>query len=315
MSLTVNDYDIVIIGAGPAGLTAGIYAARSGLKTVILEERIPGGQLAGAAHVENYPGLKESITGSELSTLMELQAKKFGAQIKSPEKAVDLKLTGKTKIVKTEKNTYNSNAVILSLGAKYRRLRNVPGADEFRGKGVSYCPTCDGNFFKGKKVFVLGGGNTTAMSAIYLSALASSVKIVHRRKMLRAEHFLVKQLRKNSVDVIFNSLVKEIQGDGVVKSIVLEDQITKELTVLEADGLFVQIGEDPNSSLAKNAGVETDEHGYIIVDSKQRTNIEGVYAAGDVTNNLVKQIGTAVGQGITAAWVAFCNIKKPYYYT
>jgi thioredoxin reductase (NADPH) len=312
--MTINSgYDVIILGAGPAGLTAGIYTARSGLKTLIIEEKFPGGLMSEAPFIENYPGLHEGITGLELSNRMELQAKKFGVQINSPEKAVELRLEGETKIVRTEKSTYNASALILSLGNIFRRL-NVPGEKEFRGKGVSYCATCDGHFFKGKKVLVVGGGNSTAETAIYLSALASDVKMIHHGASLRAEDAFVKQLRNNNVNVILNTAVKEIRGEKVVKDVVLEDVKTGKYRIVETDGVFVQIGENPSSVIAQNAGVKTDEKGYFIVDDLQRTNIEGVYAAGDATNCPVKQIGTAVGQAIIAAVETFAYIRRPRQY-
>jgi len=313
MNMAGSDYDVIVVGAGPAGLTAGIYTARSGLKTLILEEKFPGGLMSEAPLVENYPGLHEGITGLELADRMELQTKKFGAQINSPEKAIELKLEGEPKTVRTEKNTYRTRAVILSLGNIYRRL-NIPGEKEFRGKGMSYCATCDGHFFKGKKVLVVGGGNSTAETAIYLSALASSVKMIHRGDSLRTEDALVEQLRSNSVNIILNTAVKEIRGETMVKDVVLEDVKTGEKRIVETDGVFVQIGEDPSSVIAQNAGVKTDEKGYLIVDSRQRTNLEGIYAAGDVTNCPVKQIGTAVGQAIIAAMEAFAYVRRPSQY-
>ena len=304
-----SGYDVIILGGGPAGLTAGIYTARSGLKTLIIEEKFPGGKMSEAPFIENYPGLHEGITGLELSNRMELQAKKFGVQINSPEKAVELRLEGETKIVRTDKRTYNVSALILSLGNIFRQL-NVPGEKEFRGKGVSYCATCDGHFFKGKKVLVIGGGNNTAETAIYLSALASDVKMIHHGDFLRAEDALLKQLGNNNVNVILNTAVKEIRGEKVVKDVVLEDVKTGKYRVIETDGVFVQIGENPSSVIAQNAGVKTDKKGYFIVDDRQRTNIEGVYAAGDATNCPVKQIGTAVGQAIIAAIETFAYIRK-----
>lgn len=305
-----NDYDVIIVGAGPAGLTAGIYAARNGLMTLILEEKFPGGMIAEAPFVENYPGLHEVISGLELVSRMETQTKKFGTQINSPEKVVKLEL-GDRKSVKTDKSTYIANAVILSLGSKYKRL-GVPGEREFKGRGVSYCATCDGPFFKGKRSLVVGGGNSAAMAAIHLSALASNVKLVHRRNSLRSEDILMRRLNKN-VEIILNTTVKEILGDTMVKNVVIEDIRTGERRTLEVDSVFVYVGEEPCSQIAKDAGVKTDREGYIIVDDHQRTNIEGVYAAGDVTNRPIKQVGTAVGQAIIASIEAFAYVKEPYY--
>ena len=180
--------------------------------------------------------------------------------------------------------------------------------------GVSYCAVCDGAFFKGRKVIVVGGGNSAAVSAVYLSNLASNVKLVHRRDQLRAEAALVKDLLNHEVEILWNTEVKEIKGDGKVESVTLINNKTGAISELEVDGVFIQIGEEPNSQIAKEAGVKVDENGYIIVDGRQRTNLGGVYAAGDVTTCPVKQIGTAVGQAIIAATEAFGYIKRPYYY-
>ena len=313
MSLSGRQHDVIIIGAGPAGLTAAIYCARSGLKTIVLEEKNPGGLMSEAIVIENYPGFQDSITGLELTERMERQAKKFGVLINCPEKAVELQLQEEIKIIKTDKNTYSGKAVILSLGTSYRRLC-VPGEEKFRGKGVSYCALCDGRFFKGKKVIVIGGGNSTVMSSLYLSALASKVKMIHRKDELRADHIQVKKLQNTSIDLILNSEITEIRGDLFVKEVIIRNVKTGEERSVQVDGVFVQIGEEPCSLIAKNSGVETDDKGYIVTDRRQRSNIEGVYAAGDVTNFPVKQVGTAVGQGIVAAVEAFAFIKKPYYY-
>jgi thioredoxin reductase (NADPH) len=306
-----NDYDVIIVGAGPAGLTAGIYTVRSGLKTLILEEKFPGGMMAEAPFIENYPGLHEVISGLELANRMEMQAKKFGAQINSPEKVIKLELE-KIKNVKTKENTYRAKAVILSPGCIYRLL-GVLGERKFYGKGVSYCAICDGHFFKGKRTLVVGGGNSAVMTAIHLSTLASEVKLVHRRDSLRTEDILMGKLGKN-VDVILNTVVKEIRGDTMVKAVILEDVRTGQKKTLEVDGVFIRVGEDPRSQIAKDSGVKIDEEGYVIVNERQRTNIEGVYAAGDVTNCPTKQVGTAVGQAIIAAAEAFAYVKKNYYY-
>ena len=304
-----NVYDVIIVGAGPAGLTAGIYTSRSGLRTLILEEKFVGGMMAEAPFVENYPGLQEGVSGLDLSTRMELQARKFGVQILNPEKVIGFTLHGKRKLVNGEKDIYSAIVVILAVGCNYRRL-DIPGEHKFHGKGVSYCATCDGPFFKGKTVLVAGGGNSAATSAIYLSALASEVIMVHRRESLRADEVLIKELRDRNVSVILNTVVREIKGDAKVERVILEDTVTAKKDNREVDGIFVQIGEIPNSRIANDSGVKIDKDGYILVDHRQRTNIGGVFAAGDVTNCSIKQIGTAVGQAIIAALEAFAYVKK-----
>jgi thioredoxin reductase (NADPH) len=233
--------------------------------------------------------------------------------IKEIEGARELNLSGEKKIVKTDQASYSASAVIIATGCHYREL-GVPGENEFKGRGVSYCAVCDGAFFKGKRVLVIGGGNSAATSALYLSNVASNVKLVHRRDQLRAEEALFRNLQERKVEFIWNSMVKEIRGDVKVKSVVVYNKKTGETKEIEVDGVFVQVGEVPNSQLAVKAGVKVDEGGYIIVDGRQRTNIAGVFAAGDVTNGPVKQVGTAVGQAIVAATQAFGYVKRPYYY-
>jgi thioredoxin reductase (NADPH) len=309
----MEHWDLIIIGAGPAGLTAGIYGARSGLKTLVLEEGTPGGEAADTPLVENYPGFPEGISGRELSDKMAEQCRKVGAEIRQLERVTELQLGDKKKIVKTDRATYTASAVIIASGCHYRTL-GVLGESEFRGRGVSYCAVCDGAFFKGRKVLVVGGGNSAAVSAIYLSNLASDVKLAHRRSQLRAEEALQEDLRAQGVKILWNTELKEITGDMKVKGVVVFDNETGETMTIDVDGVFIQVGEVPNSQFAKEAGVVVDNGGYIIVDVRQRTNIGGVYAAGDVTSCPIKQIGTAVGQAIIAASEAFGCVKQPYYY-
>ena len=308
----MEHWDLIIVGAGPAGLTAGIYGARSGLKTLILEEKTPGGQAAETPLVENYPGFK-SISGQNLIDKMTEHCKKAGAKVNELEKVAELDLKGEKKIVKTNKTTYTASALIIASGSHYRTL-GVLGENEFRGRGVSYCAVCDGAFFKGRKVLVVGGGNSAAVSAIYLANLASDVKLAHRKSQLRAEGALVKDLQTQKVEILWNMELKEIKGDVKVRSAILTNNKTGETKEINVDGVFVQVGEVPNSQFAKEAGIEVDERNYIVIDARQRTNIRGVYAAGDVTNGPVKQIGTAVGQAILASTEAFGYIKRPYYY-
>lgn len=309
----METWDLIIVGAGPAGLTAGIYAARSGLKAIIIEEKIAGGTVADAPVIENYPGF-ESISGLELAQKFVAQCRKLGTAIHEFEKVEALDLKGEEKIVKTDKGVYKAKAVIIASGSSYSEL-GVPGEREFKGRGVSYCGICDGPLFKGKRVLVVGGGNSAVVTALYLAELASEVKVAHRRDAFRAEEARVKALLgKGNVEVLWNTEVKEIKGAKIVEKVVLFNNKTGETFELPIDGIFIQVGEVPNSKLAKHAGVEVDEHGYIVVDAHQKTNIPGVYAAGDVTNHPVKQVGTAVGQGIAAALEAYGYVRRPYYY-
>ena len=308
----VENWELIIIGAGPAGLAAGIYGARSGLKTLVLEEKMAGGTTLDAPVMENYPGF-ESISGMDLAEKMVTQCRSAGAVINEFEDVTELDFKGEQKIVKTNKATYATKTVIFTCGAHYREIE-VPGEKEFRGRGVSYCGICDGPLFKGKRVLVVGGGNSAAITTLYLSGLASEVKLVHRRDALRAEEALAKGLReKSNVEILWNSELKEIKGEKFVNTVVIFNKKTSETRELPVDGVFVQVGETPNSQLAKQAAVEVDADNYVKVDALQRTNIPGVYAAGDVTNHPVKQVGTAVGQGITAAMEAYAFIRRPYY--
>jgi thioredoxin reductase (NADPH) len=312
MVIAMEHWDLIVIGAGPAGLTAGLYGARSGLKTLILEEKMTGGAVIDTPLVENYPGF-ESISGRDLADKMAEHCKKVGAKINELENVVELDLKGEKKVVKTNRTVYTASALIIASGSHYRTL-GVPGETEFRGRGVSYCTLCDGAFFKGGNVLVVGGGNSAVVSARYLANIASHVRLAHRRDQLRAQEMLVKDLITQGVEILWNTELKEVKGDIKVKEVVLVNNKTGETMEINVDGVFVQVGEAPNSQIAKEAGIEMDKTGYIIVDNRQRTNIAGVYAAGDVTTCPVKQIGTAVGEAIIAANEAFGYIKRPYYY-
>jgi thioredoxin reductase (NADPH) len=308
----MEKWELIIIGAGAAGLTAGLYGARSGLKTLIIEEKMAGGNTVNAPVIENYPGFI-SITGQELVQKMVEQCTRFGVEIRQLEKVEGLELDNVKKVF-TNRNVYEASAIIIATGTHHRKL-GVPGEEEFGGKGVSYCAICDAPFFKDRRVLVVGGGNSAAITALYLSEIASNVKLSHRRSQLRAEEALVRELKKKgNVEILWNTVVKEIKGDTLVREVILYNNETRETSKLEADGVFVQIGEVPNSEFAQKAGIKVNEAGYIIVDVRQRTNKEGVYAAGDVTNRPVKQIGTAVGEGTIAATDAYGYIRRPYYY-
>lgn len=308
----MESYDLVIIGAGAAGLAAGIYGVRSGLKTLVLEEKISGGTMVDAPWVENYPGFQR-INGIELAQKMVAHAKAAGARINEFERVTGMKLEAGKKVIETDKGSYETQAVIVASGSAYRQL-GVPGEKEFRGRGVSYCGLCDGPFFKNKRVLVVGGGNSAVITALYIAHLGSDVKVAHRRDAFRAEEALVRDLKSlKNVEVLWNTEVKEIVGEKTVKKAVMIDKRTGESRELPIDGVFIQVGEDPNSQLVKEAGVLVDDGNYIMIDGLQHTNIEGVYAAGDVTNHPVKQVGTAVGQGITAATEAYAFVRRPYY--
>lgn len=305
-------YDLVIIGAGAAGLSAGIYAARSGLRTLIIEEKLAGGTASDAPTVENYPGYSQ-ISGAELAEKMTAQCRKTGAVIRELESAVALYLQGEKKIVRTSRTDYEAMALIIATGSHYREI-GAKGEKEFRGKGVSYCGVCDGPLFKGKNVMVVGGGNSAAITTLYLSGLVANVTLVHRREVFRCEETYTKDIHaKPNVQILWNSEVKEIKGDKVVTSVLTEDVKTGQEREIQVNAVFVQVGEAPNSQLAIDSAIEVNDYKYIKTDVYQRTNIPGVYAAGDVTDQPVKQVGTAVGQGITAALEAYSYIRRPYY--
>ena len=303
---------MIIIGAGAAGLAAGIYGARSGLKTLIIDEKMAGGTTADAPVVENYPGFPQ-IGGGELAERMARHCKKAGVTIHEIEHVTGLDLAGEQKIVKTSRAVYAATAIIIATGSHYREI-GVKGEKEFRGRGVSYCGVCDGPLFKGKRVLVIGGGNSAATTTLYLSGIAAEVIVTHRRGVLRAEEALVKDIAsKKNVQVLWNTEVREIKGDKLVTNVVLYDNKTGEKREIAVDAVFVQVGEAPNSQIASAAGLEVNEQGYIKTDVFQQTSIAGVYSAGDVTNHPVKQVGTAVGQGITAALGAYEYVRRPYY--
>lgn len=300
-------HELIIVGGGPAGLSAGIYGTRSGLKTLILEKAVAGGLAGEAPLVENYPGL-DAIRGMELVEKLKAHAAKY-VELREFEHVKDVEV-GKDFLVHTEKGEYPTRALILATGTTHRKL-GVKGENEFFGKGVSYCATCDGFLFKSKRVAVVGGGNSAAMDAIYLDSIGCDVTLIHRRDELRAEEYLQKGLA-GKVDVRLNSVVEEITGDNFVKGVRVQNTKEKTKKDLEVAGIFMSIGEDPNSELAAKIGISLDEEGYIITDKTQRTNIPRIYAAGDVTGG-VKQIVVACSKGAVAALSAFEDIRNPYW--
>lgn len=307
--LAVEEPDLVIIGAGPAGLAAGIYAERSGLSTVILEKAVVGGQVAVTPVVENYPGFAR-VAGQKLMEIMGQHAREY-ADIREGESVVEIKV-GKRIEVYTNRAIYVAKALILATGATWKKL-GAPGEDRFSGFGVSYCPSCDGYMYKGKKVAVVGGGNSALTDALHLKNLGVEVTLIHRRDAFRAEKHLQDSILRESIPTLFNTAVEEILGENQKLSRVrvknLVDGSTQELAV---DGVFVAIGHNANTELATDIGVKLDAHGFIEVDRNLRTNIPRIYAAGDVTGG-VQQIVTAIGEGSTAALTAFEDIAHPYW--
>ena len=294
-------YDLAVIGGGPAGLSAAIYGARYMLSTLLLCKD-HGGAIAEAHVVENYPGF-ESISGIELTENFRKQAKKLGTDIKDDEAKGIRKEKGYFVI----NSKYKAKKVILALGT-WRRKLNIPGEEEFMGKGVSYCATCDAPFYRDKVVGVVGGSNSAARAAQLLAEYAKKVYIIYRKEKIRAEPMLAEKIMKNpKIEVIGNTNVREVKGDKFVNSAVFDSG-----EVFMLDGLFIEVGSVPSASLAKELGVKLDENSYIVVDSTMRTNIEGVYAAGDITtgSNQWRQVITACAEGGIAASSAYTDIKK-----
>lgn len=301
-----KDYDLIIVGAGPAGMTAGMYGVRSGLETLVVEKGICGGLSNEAPEIENYPGFKK-VGGMELAEKMKEQVAEYAA-IKELEEVKKIEFVKEEMMVITEKDSYRSKAVIISTGTKHRRL-GVKGEDEFLGRGISYCAACDGFFFRDKPVIVVGGGDSAVREALYLKNIGCEVTLIHRREKLRAERYLEKNLEKAGVHILWNSVLKEIKGDKAVRSVVRYDREREIEDELPVEGLFISIGEEPVNELAAHVGIETDKNGYIITDKSQRTNLERVYAAGDITGG-VRQVVVACAEGAIAATSAYNDLLE-----
>ncbi len=302
------DYELAVIGAGPAGVAAGIYAIRAGISTIVLEEKMVGGQIIISPWIENYPGY-EQISGMELADIFKKHLEKY-IKPNELEPVESISKEGNEFLVKSCDSEYKVKAIVLATGATYRTL-NVPGEGKFAGKGVSFCATCDGFFFKDKKVAVIGGGNTAAIEALYLKNLGMDVHLIHRRDQLRAEKRYQEELEEKGVNIVYNTVVCCFQGDAKLESIELKDVNTEEHRIENFDGAFVSIGLLPKNQLAEKLGVELDEHGYIRVDDFQRTNVRGVYAAGDITGG-ARQIVTSCAQGAQAALASTEVLGKQY---
>jgi thioredoxin reductase (NADPH) len=299
--------DLVIVGGGPAGLSAGIYASRSGLKTVVVEKGVLGGQVATTPIVENYPGFKQ-VGGKTLVDIMVTHALEY-VQIFPGEEVMRVE-AGKPIIVQTSRRRFNTKAVLIATGATYRNL-GVPGESRLAGHGVSYCSTCDGPLFKNKKVIIVGGGNSAVTEALHMHHIGVKVTLVHRRDNLRAQEFLVKNLIQNNIPILFNTEVKEIKGKHNVEEVLLYNNKTEDLSTLPVSGVFIAIGYDPAIGLAQEIGLELTEEGYIKHD-QYRTNIPGIYTSGDVAGGY-KQIVTAAGHGAEAALTIFEDLINPYW--
>jgi len=298
----VSKYQIVIIGGGPAGLTAGLYASRAGLKSVLLERGIFGGQIVNARLVENYPGFPEGISGSELGEFMHRQATKYGLEILTTE--VTGVRTGHAYEISTAGGNIQTESIIVAAGSEYRKL-GVPGEERLSGRGVSYCATCDGFFFRGRQVAVAGGGDTAITDALELTQHCRKVYVIHRRDQLRATKALQeKAFSQPKIELVWNTVVDEIVGDRMLGNLRLRNVKTGQSSNLEVDGLFVAVGLKPNSQVFSQL-VTLDEGGFIVTDELMKTSAPGIFAAGDIRQNSFRQVITAAGDGAAAASSAF----------
>ena len=301
-------YNVLIIGGGPAGYTAALYCARAGLTACVLERLTAGGQMATTSWIDNYPGFENGVDGYELGEKMRLGAERFGVQ--TDYRNVDsVDLSQKTKIVRAEGEEFEADCIIIATGTVPREL-GVTGERELRGRGISYCATCDGMFFKNKVVAVVGGGNTAAGDALFLARICKKVFIIHRRDTLRASRSYWSQIENNDkIEPVWNSVVEEIVAENNVKGIVVRDLKTQRTRVIDCDGVFAAIGRDPNTELFRGQ-VNMDESGYLLADETTKTNIPGVFAAGDVRVKQLRQIVTAVADGAQAAYNAEIYITE-----
>jgi thioredoxin reductase (NADPH) len=296
------DYDLIIAGGGPAGLTAGLYAARAMLRTLLLEKMAPGGQAATTFHIENYPGFAEGISGPDLAQAMENQAKKFGLAVTYGEVK---KMSFREPLweVEYEDRKLLAKAVIAASGVDPRKL-GIPGEETLRGRGVSYCATCDGPFFKDQEIGVVGGGDSAVEEALYLTRFATKIFLVHRRNALRAEKILQERAFQNpKIEILWDTVVTKVLGDSGVEGLELQNVKTKNLRTLKVGGVFFYVGWLSNTEFLKGI-VNLDEQGFVVTDDQMATSAPGVFAAGDVRKKLLRQVATAVGDGAMAAFAA-----------
>ncbi len=299
----MNQYDIAIIGAGPAGLTAALYAGRSKIRAVVIESKAPGGQLLNTELIEDYPGFK-SILGGDLAAVMLAQAEHFGAEmVYSPVNRIRVEDDG-MKVIDTDAGEYRAPAVIVTAGGNPRKL-DVPGEVEFAGRGVSYCAVCDGAFFEGLELAVIGGGDAAVEEAIFLTRYAKKVTLIHRREQFRAQHILIDEARAHpKIEILVNKVVESVEGDQKVSHVHLRDTVTDETSRYDVDGVFIFVGFIPNTGLV-DRHIDHDAAGYYRTDPMtMMTNVPGIFAAGDVRAQLTRQITTAVGDATTATIAA-----------
>jgi thioredoxin reductase (NADPH) len=299
MTLSGDIYEVIIVGGGPAGLTAGLYSSRAGLTSILIEKGIFGGQITYAEHVENFTGFPQGISGQELGEKMHEQARKHGLKILTAE-VTGLEMQGEMKLVKTTEGDYTGRTVIMAGGAVRRKL-GVEGETRLTGRGVSYCAVCDSAFFRDQRVAVVGGGDTAITEALHLAKFASNITIIHRRDQLRAGHVLQEKLRSEpKIDFLWDTTVTAIEGADMVERIKLLNVKTGQGAEMEVSGVFVSVGTNPDTEYVKTI-LPLDESGYIITNEKMETPVPGIFAAGDIRHNSARQAITAAGDGATAA--------------
>ena len=302
-------YDVLIVGGGGAGLTAALYASRANLSTVLFEKLVPGGQIASTDLVENYPGFTEGILGPEIAQKMEAQAIRYGTQI-AYEEVRTLSKKGDIFEARTDDALYLAHSVICAMGASFRLL-GVANEKGLTGKGVSYCATCDGAFFKGKKVVVVGGGDSALQEGLFLTRFAEQVTIIHRRDALRASPILQERAKNHAkIKFIWDTVIDKIEGEKKVSSVLLRNLKTGQNQSIPTDGVFIFIGHDPNSQLAKGFA-DLDAKGYVITNAALETSVRGVFAAGEVRQGAVRQLVAACGEGCSAALAAQAYLDEP----
>lgn len=302
----MKTYDIIIVGAGPGGLTAGIYAGRQGTSTLILDKNLAGGLGREVPAMENYPGF-EMISGLELVEKMKSQCMNL-VEIHEMEEVEKITKKEDEFLIKTRKEEYIGKTVILATGSSHRHL-NIPGEKEFLGKGVSYCATCDGLFFKDKEVVIVGGGNTALQEAVFLDNIGCEVTIIHRRNKLRGQQHLQNIIKEKNIKVIYNNTVEEIKGNILVESVILKNTETNEISELKTNGIFISVGYNPHNQLAKQLNIKLNESGEIITDKNQKTNINKIYSCGDISGGLRQWI-VACGEGAIAATSAYQDLQQ-----
>lgn len=307
--MSTPQYDILIVGAGPAGLTAGLYASRGGMKTLLCEKMAPGGQAATTDVIENYPGYPEGISGPALMESMENQARRFGAEIATITEVTRIVPENDYFIVETSGDAYSTKSVVIASGAEPKRL-GIPGEGTFTGRGVSYCAVCDGAFFKDALIAVVGGGNAAVEEALYLTRYGKKVYLIHRRDRLRADQVLAERaFRDDKIEMVWDTVADEIKGEGGVSELAIRNVKTGAESALKVEGIFIYVGFQPNTSYLDGL-IDLDDNGFILTAPDMATSKPGIFACGDVRSKDLRQVVTAAGDGSIAAFSAEKHIEK-----